>query len=143
MHKDTRTSLGEALLHMTFASGAIPSPELVHAVVAEVRSYAERLAISVDDSLLTVSGDVPGWSLALPLDGSERSVVGDSTGVEFSVSLTWRGGTPVIRRSFGARRAIVDVLEVTGDSVLVVTRTLRWGPDRARGNPRYVYVRSG
>ena len=116
---------------------------MVHAVAAEAQSYATRLVVGVEDSLFTMSGDVPGWSLALALDGSERSYVQDSTGFEFSVSLTWRGGTPAVHRSFGERRAIVDALEITEDSVLVVTRSVRWGPDHSRGNLQYVYLRSG
>ena len=143
LHKETIRFSGGALLHIPFASGTVPPPEMVHAVVTEAQSYATRLVISVEDSLFTMLGDVPGWSLALALDGSERSFVQDSTGFEFSVSLTWVGGTPAVHRSFGVRRAIVDALEVTGDSVLVVTRSVRWGPDHSRGDLRYVYVRNG
>lgn len=139
VHKESR---GLAGFRIPFASGDTPPPEVVQAVVPQVQSFAGRFAISVDDSLFTLAGDVPGWSLALPLDGNQR-VIGDSTGFEFSVSLEWRGETPLVHRSFGARRAIVDALEITEDDVLVVTRTVRWGPDHSRGNLQYVYVRGG
>lgn len=140
LHKESR---GLAGFRIPFTSGGTPPPEVVQAVVPQVQSFAGRFVISVDDSLFTLAGDVPGWSLALPLNGSQIVTVGDSASVEFSVSLQWRGETPLVHRSFGARRAIVDALEITEDDVLVVTRTVRWGPDHSRGNLQYVYVRGG
>ena len=143
LHKETKTSSGRGQLSVPFTYGAVPSPEVVQAVVAETRRYPKKLVIGVEDSFFTMSSDMPGWSLALALNGSERAVVRDSTGLEFSVGLTWSGGTPVVHRSFGVGRAIVDAIEITEDSMLVVTRTVRWGPDRSRDNFQYLYVRGG
>lgn len=143
LHKETKTSSGRGQLSVPFTHGAVASPEVVQAVVAEMQRYPKQLVIDVEDSFFTMSSDLPGWSLALALNGSERAVVQDSTGFEFSVGLTWSGGTPVVHRAFGVRRAIVDAIEIAEDSMLVVTRTVRWGPDRSRGNFQYLYVRGG
>lgn len=143
LHEDEGYVSSRPMLSIPFRSEAIPSPEVTQAVVTELQSYAKRLSISVEDSVLTVSGDMPGWSLALPLDGSERAVVQESTGFEFAVSLSWRGETPVVHRSFGVGRAIIDAIELTEGGVLVVTRTVRWGRDHSRGAMRRVYVRGG
>ena len=85
--------------------------------------------------------DVPGWSFELPLDGTELSVVQDSTGAEVSVSLTWRDGTPVVQRSLGAQGAVFDAYEITEDDILIVTRTARLGQSASKGTLQYVYVR--
>ena len=121
----------------------LPPQEMQDAIGLEMQTHANQLTVRVEDSLFAVSGDVPGWSFELPLDGSERSVVQDSTGVEFSVSLTWRDGTPVVQRSFGEHGAVFDAYAIAEDDVLVVTRTARMGAQASKGTLQYVYVRSG
>ena len=120
----------------------LPPQEMQDAIGLEMQTHANQLTVRVEDSLFAVSGDVPGWSFELPLDGSERSVVQDSTGVEFSVSLTWRDGTPVVQRSFGEHGAVFDAYAIAEDDVLVVTRTARMGAQASKGTLQYVYVRS-
>ena len=128
---------------LPFTHGDIPPPELDIPFSNEVMIHAKRLTLGVEDSLFVMSADVPGWSLPLPVDGGSRSVVQDSTGFEFQVSLTWRGETPVVQRSFGADGRILDAFEITEPDVLIVTRTLRWGLNQSRNSRRFVYVREG
>ena len=146
VHEETRKSshgYGDGLRFEFLDEVGVPPQEMVDAIGLEIRTRASQLTVQVEDSLFAVSGDAPGWSFELPLDGSERSVVQDSTGVEFSVSLTWRDGTPVVQRSFGSRGAVFDAYEITEDDVLVVTRTARMGAQPSTGTVQYVYVRSG
>ncbi len=145
VHEETRKSshgYGDGLRFQFLDEVGVPPQEMVDAIGLEIRTRASQLTVQVEDSLFAVSGDAPGWSFELPLDGSERAVVQDSTGVEFSVSLTWRDGTPVVQRSFGSRGAVFDAYEITEDDVLVVTRTARMGAQASTGTVQYVYVRS-
>ncbi|MDE2796335.1 MAG: carboxypeptidase-like regulatory domain-containing protein [Gemmatimonadota bacterium] len=139
-YQETRMPSGEGI-QFQFADGrGIPPPELITAVTLEARKYARRLKVGVGDSLLAFSGD--GWALDLPLDGSERSVVQDSTGVQFSVGVTWSGDTLVVLRSFGDQGAVFDGYAITEDDLLVITRTARLGPQEGRNSVQFVYLRS-
>ena len=146
VHKETRKSsfgpFGAEGLRFQFLHGrGLPPQEMRDAIGLEMGTRANQLTIRVEDSLFAVSGDVPGWSFELPLDGTELSVVQDSTGAEVSVSLTWRDGTPVVQRSLGAQGAVFDAYEITEDDLLIVTRTARMGQAESRGTLQYVYVR--
>ena len=146
VHKETRKSsfgpFGAEGLRFQFLHGrGLPPQEMRDAIGLEMGTRANRLTVRVEDSLFAVSGDVPGWSFELPLDGTELSVVQDSTGAEVSVSLTWRDGTPVVQRSLGAQGAVFDAYEITEDDLLIVTRTARMGQAESRGTLQYVYVR--
>ena len=146
VHKETRKSsfgpFGAEGLRFQFLHGrGLPPQETRDAIGLEMGTRANQLTVRVDDSLFAVSGDVPGWSFELPLDGTELSVVQDSTGAEVSVSLTWRDGTPVVQRSLGAQGAVFDAYEITEDDLLIVTRTARMGQAESRGTLQYVYVR--
>ena len=130
-------------LRFQFLDGrGVPPKKMADAIGMEIGIYANQLTVRVEDSLFAVSGNVPGSSFELPLDGSERAVVQDSTGVEFAVSLTWRDGTPVVQRSLGAHGAVFDAYEIALGDILIVTRTARLGQAESRGTLQYVYVRS-
>ena len=141
IHAETRRSTGLGLTFQFIDQRGLPPQEAMDATMKEGRTHATRLNVSVGDSLLEMSGDAPGWSLTLPLDGGEHAMVQDSTGVEFSVSLTWWQGTPVVRRAFGAHGAIFDALEISDDGFLVVTRTGRVGMQDSMNSVQYVYSR--
>ena len=141
VHAETRRPTGLGLTFQFIDQRGLPPQEAMDATMKEGRTHATRLNVSVGDSLLEMSGDAPGWSLTLPLDGGAHAMVQDSTGVEFSVSLTWWQGTPVVRRAFGAHGAIFDALEISEDGFLVVTRTGRVGMQDSMNSVQYVYSR--
>lgn len=141
VHSETRRPTGLGLTFQFVDQRGLPPREAMDATMKEGRTYPTQLIVSAGDSLLAISGDAPGWSLTLPLNGGEQAMVQDSTGVGYSVSLTWWGGTPVVRRAFGTHGAIFDALEIAEGGLLVVTRTGRVGMQDSMNSVQYVYAR--
>ena len=92
-------------------------------IVAAMGIRAERFVLEVSDSFFRVSSDEPGFSFALPIDGTPVEIPGEDDAVEQSIALTWDQGTPVVRRTLPGAGWVSDRFELTGDGALVVTRT--------------------
>ncbi len=139
-YQETRLPSGEGIRFQFIEGRGMPPPEVATAISREGRRYASRMTIGVADSVVTFSGE--GWSLGLPLDGGERQVEQDSTGVPFSVSLAWSEDALVVQRLFGEQGGVFDAYRVDDDGLLVVTRTARMGQAEGRNSMQFVYLRS-
>lgn len=82
----------------------------------------ERFRLEVSDSIFRLSGDQPGFSAAIPLDGTPIEVLGEDGEVQQSLTLTWDAGTPVVRRRIPGVGWVSDRFELTSDGTLVLTR---------------------
>ncbi len=83
---------------------------------------AERFRLEVSDSIFRLSGDQPGFSAAIPLDGAPIEVLGEDGEVQQSLTLRWEAGTPVVRRTIPGVGWVSDRFELTRDGALVLTR---------------------
>lgn len=115
-------------------------------VVAVMAVRAERFRLEVSDSIFRLSGDQPGFSAAIPIDGTPIDVLGEDGEVQQSLTLTWEAGTPVVRRTVPGVGWVTDRFELTADGTLVLTRTgvMRNTGGRvveATGRPEFVYTR--
>lgn len=84
---------------------------------------AERFRLEVSDSIFRLSGDQPGFSAAIPLDGTPTEVLGEDGEVQQSLTLTWEAGTPVVRRRLPGVGWVSDRFELTSEGALVLTRS--------------------
>ena len=91
--------------------------------VAVMAVRAERFRLEVSDSVFRLSGDRPGFSAAIPLDGTPTEVLGEDGEVQQSLTLTWEAGTPVVRRRLPGVGWVSDRFELTSADTLVLTRT--------------------
>lgn len=62
--------------------------------VAVMAVRAERFRLEVSDSIFRLSGDQPGFSAAIPVDGTSIDVLGKDGEVQQSLTLAWEAGTP-------------------------------------------------
>ena len=84
---------------------------------------AERFVLAVNDSVFRVSSAEPAFSFSLPVDGTPVEVLGEDGEVTQSNTLSWREGTPVVRRTIPGAGWVSDRYELTADGALVITRT--------------------
>ena len=115
--------------------------------VAVMAVRAERFRLEVSDSVFRLSGDQPGFSAAIPIDGTPIDVLGEDGEVQQSLTLTWEVGTPVVRRTVPGVGWVTDRFELTADGALALTRTggVRNTGGRvveATGRPEFVYSRN-
>lgn len=115
--------------------------------VAVMAVRAERFRLEVSDSIFRLSGDQPGFSGAIPMDGTPIEVLGDDGEVQQSLTLTWEAGTPVVRRTVPSVGWVTERFELTADGTLALTRTggIRNTGGRvveATGRPEFVYTRN-
>lgn len=90
--------------------------------VAVMAVRTERFRLEVSDSIFRLSGDQPGFSAAIPVDGTAVEVLGEDGEVQQSLTLTWEAGAPVVRRRLPGVGWVSDRFELTSERALVVTR---------------------
>ena len=110
-------------LHFASRDGYGFSRVTTQTFVAVMAVRAERFRLEVSDSVFRLSGDQPGFSAAIPLDGTSIDVLGEDGEVQQSLTLTWEAGTPVVRRRIPGVGWVSDRFELTSDGALVLTRT--------------------
>ena len=91
-------------------------------ILAMLGIRAERFVLQVSDSVFRVSSDEPGSSFSLPMDGTPLEVRAEDGEVQ-TMTLTWRDGTPVVRRTLPGTGWVSDRFELTADGALVIVRT--------------------
>ena len=99
-----------------FTSVTLPS------IGAVITIRAERFLIDVSDSTFRISSDEPGFSVAVPIDGTPVEVPGEDDKPDQSITLRWDEGTPVIRREIVGIGWVSERFELTGDGTLVLRR---------------------
>lgn len=92
-------------------------------LVAAMGLRVERFVLEVSDSLFRVSSDQPGFSFALPIDGTPIAIPAEDDAPEQTMTLTWDQGTPVIRRTLPSAGWVSERFELKEDGALVVTRS--------------------
>lgn len=92
-------------------------------IVAAMGLRVERFVLEVSDSLFRVSSDQPGFSFALPIDGTPIEIPAEDDAPEQTMTLTWDLGTPVIRRTLPGAGWISERFELKEEGALVVTRS--------------------
>ncbi len=114
-------------------------------VIAVLAVRAERFRMEVSDSVLRISSAEPGFSFAVPIDGTPVEVPDQDDEVQ-SLTLSWDGGTPVVRRTITSVGWVSDRFELTSDGALVLTRTAAvrnaGGRPVESSMPAFVYTRS-
>ena len=108
---------------------------------------AERFVLEVTDSIFRVSSDEPGFSFALPVNGTPIEVLSEDGEVVQSMTLTWEQITPVVRRTVPGAGWVSDRFELSADGALVVARTgamsnVRGRQVQATRPVEFVYARS-
>ena len=133
-------------LHFASRDGYGFTPMRAQRFVAVMAVRAERFRLEVSDSIFRLSGDQPGFSAAIPVDGTPVEVLGEDSEVLQSLTLTWQAGTPVVRRTIPGVGWVSDRFELTGDGALVLTReggirNFGGGVVEATSMPVFVYTR--
>ena len=134
-------------LHFTSRDGYGFNAVATRMFVAVMAVRAERFRLRVSDSVFRLSGDQPGFSAAIPIDGNPIDVLGEDGEVQQSLTLTWDAGTPVVRRRIPGVGWVSDRFELTSDGTLVLTRAggLRNSGGRVveatQGMREFVYTR--
>lgn len=114
-----------AQLEVKFRSpdGSGIDPVYVDRVISHFAIRPERFALEVSDSIFRGSGDAPGLSFSLPMDGTPIEVRGENGRVREKIALAWKGGTPVVRRTLPGIGWVAYRFELTPDGALVFTHT--------------------
>ena len=114
-------------------------------VIGVLAVRAERFRVEVSDSVLRISSAEPGFSFAVPIDGTPVEVPDQDDEIQ-SLTLSWDGGTPVVRRTITSVGWVSDRFELTSDGALVLTRTAAVRNAGGRpveiSMPAFVYTRS-
>jgi hypothetical protein len=123
-----------------FTSVTLPS------IGAVITIRAERFGLEVSDSIFRLSSDEPGFSAAVPVDGTPFELPGEDGKPDQSITLRWDEGTPVIRREVVGIGWVSERFELTGDGALVLKREAAVRNARGRvvdgvGGVEFVYTR--
>ena len=117
----------------------------VRRIIAVLAVRAEHFQLEVSDSVFTLSSAEPGFSFEVPIDGTPVEVPGQD-GEVLSLTLTWDGGTPVVRRTIPSVGWVSDRFELTADGALALTRTAAVRNAAGRpvesSTPAFVYTRN-
>ena len=89
---------------------------------AVITIRAERFGLEVNESSFRLSSDEPGFSVAVPMDGTPVELPGEDGSADQSITLRWEGGTPVVRREVVGIGWVSERFELTGEGTLVLKR---------------------
>ncbi len=98
------------------------TPLTFPSIGAVIAVRAERFGLELSDSTFRISSDEPGFSVAVPIDGTPVEVPGEDGKPDQSITLRWNGGTPVVRREVVGIGWVSERFELTGDGALVLKR---------------------
>ena len=98
------------------------TPLTFPSIGAVIAVRAERFGLEVSESIFGISSDEPGFSVAVPLDGTPVELPGEDGKADQSITLRWDEGTPVIRREVVGIGWVSERFELTGEGTLVLKR---------------------
>jgi len=92
-------------------------------LAAALGMRAERFVLEVSGSVFRVSSEEPGYSFALPVDGTPIEFLAEGGEAAQSIALGWDNGIPVVRRTLPGFGWVFERFELTADGTLIITRT--------------------
>ena len=98
------------------------APLTFPSIGAVITIRAERFGLEVSESTFRISSDEPGFSVAVPMDGTPVELPGEDGRADQSITLSWDEGTPVVRREVVGIGRVSERFELTGDGALVLRR---------------------
>ena len=115
-------------------------------LAAALGMRVERFVLEVSGSVFRISSEEPGYSFALPVDGTPIEFLAEGGEAAQSIALGWDSGMPVVRRTLQGSGWVSERFGLTAEGALIITRTAartnNRGMDvRATGAVEVVYVR--